>query len=122
MHNDNPAVRMNHLLHIDPQVKSVQKLRLGLADIRESFGPRNLTRPFVRHPQNELSPSFVGQCDTITGEFFRIELPPCLFEFEMFAFRQTDPFIKLLQSRFHVLFIALLSRIHRVFENLLNHE
>ncbi len=92
MHNNNPAVRMNHLLHIDPQVEPVQKLSLGLADIRESFSPCNLTRQFVRHPQNELSPSFVGQCDTITGEFFRIELPTGLFEFEMFAFRQPDPF------------------------------
>jgi hypothetical protein len=75
MHNDNPAARMNQLLHIDPQVEPVQKLSLGLADIREGFNPRNLTRRFVRHPQYELPPSFVGQCDTITGEFFRIELP-----------------------------------------------
>ena len=68
MHNDNPAVRMNHLLHIDSHMEPVQKLSLGLADIRESFSPRNLTRRFVRHPQNELPPSFVGQCATITGE------------------------------------------------------
>ena len=92
MHNDNPAIRMNHLLHIDPQVEPVQELSPGFADIRESFGPRDLTRRFVRHPQNEFPPAFVSQCDTITGEFLRIELPTGLFEFEVFAFRQSEPF------------------------------
>ncbi len=92
MHNYKSAVGMNDLLHIDPQMEPVQKPSLGLADIRESFSPRDLTRRFVRHTQNELSPAFVGQCYTITSELLGVELPAGLLEFEMFALRQSDPF------------------------------
>jgi len=44
MHRHNPAIGMKNLLQLDAQVKTVQKLRLGFADIRESVGPRNFTR------------------------------------------------------------------------------
>ena len=91
VHDEHAALGQHQFFHRDAMRQTLMKARFSTTRLCKGQGADDASRPPIRHAEDDLAATFVGQRHAVLDQLVEVEVVLGLLEFEPHALRLDQP-------------------------------